>query len=96
MRDALYGTAPRAIIPDITICGKTGTAENPHGQDHSVFMAFAPKDDPKIAIAVFVENAGWGGRAAGSIASLMIENYLRGETKRPWLEAYVDKGYFGD
>lgn len=96
MRDALYGTAPRAVIPGITICGKTGTVENPHGEDHSVFMAFGPKDDPKIAIAVFVENAGWGGRAAGSIASLIIEKYLRDETQRPWLEAYVDKGNFGD
>lgn len=96
MKDALYGTAPRAIIPDIVICGKTGTAENPHGEDHSVFMAFAPKDDPKIAISVYVENAGWGGRAAGSIASLLIENYLKGETTRPWLEQYVFNGYFGD
>ena len=96
MKDALYGTAPRAIIPDIVICGKTGTAENPHGEDHSVFMAFAPKEDPKIAISVYVENAGWGGRAAGSIASLIIEKYLRGEITRLWLENYVLKGYFGD
>ncbi|MCG8319405.1 MAG: penicillin-binding protein 2 [Cytophagales bacterium] len=94
MQEALSGTAGRAIIQDIEICGKTGTAENPHGEDHSVFMAFAPKDDPKIAIAVYVENAGWGGRAAASTASLLIEKYIRGEITRPWLEDYVLKGKF--
>jgi penicillin-binding protein 2 len=94
MRDALSGTATRAIIKDIAICGKTGTAQNPQGEDHSVFMAFAPMDDPKIAIAVYVENAGWGGRAAASTASLMIEKYLRGHITRPALEEYVIKGNF--
>ncbi len=77
--EALYGTAARAIMKDLVIAGKTGTAQNPHGEDHSVFIAFAPKDNPKIAIAVYVENAGWGGRAAASTASLMIEKYLRGD-----------------
>lgn len=96
MSDAIYGTAQRAIIPGITLCGKTGTAQNPHGYDHSVFMAFAPKENPKIAIAVYVENAGWGGRSAASIASLMIERYLTGEVKRKPLEAYVLKGDFLD
>jgi penicillin-binding protein 2 len=89
MAEALYGTANRAIIQDLVIAGKTGTAQNPHGEDHSVFVAFAPKDDPKIAIAVYVENAGWGGRAAASTASLMIEKYLRGQITRPQLEEYV-------
>jgi len=71
------GTARRARIHEsIIVCGKTGTAQNPHGEDHSVFMAFAPKDNPKIAIAVFVENAGYGGTWAAPIASLMIEQYL--------------------
>ena len=71
------GTARRARIHDsIIVCGKTGTAQNPHGEDHSVFIAFAPKDNPKIAIAVFVENAGFGGAWAAPIASLMIEQYL--------------------
>ena len=70
------GTARSAFIWDIPIAGKTGTAQNPHGEDHSVFFGFAPKDDPKIAIAVFVENAGWGGSYAAPIASLMIEKYL--------------------
>lgn len=96
MSDAIYGTAPRAVIPGIALCGKTGTAENPQGFDHSVFMAFAPKDNPKIAIAVYVENAGWGGRAAASIASLMIEKYLTGEVKRTSLVEYVLKGDFLD
>ncbi|MEZ4879266.1 MAG: penicillin-binding transpeptidase domain-containing protein [Chitinophagales bacterium] len=70
------GTARIAQIPDIIFCGKTGTAENPHGKDHSVFAGFAPKDNPKIAIAVFVENAGFGATYAAPIASLMVEKYL--------------------
>ncbi|MBN7814104.1 penicillin-binding protein 2 [Algoriphagus pacificus] len=94
MAQALYGTATRAIIKDIEIAGKTGTAQNPHGEDHSVFVAFAPKSDPKIAIAVYVENAGWGGRAAASTASLMIEKYIRKEITRPELEQYVLAGNF--
>lgn len=96
MEEALHGTAWRAIIPGIAICGKTGTVENPHGEDHSVFMAFAPKDDPKIAISVYVENSGWGGRAAASTASLVIEKYLKGEISKKWLEDYVLKGDFLD
>jgi len=71
------GTARRAKIHDsLIVCGKTGTAQNPHGEDHSVFIAFAPKDNPQIAIAVYVENAGFGGTWAAPIASLMIEQYL--------------------
>jgi len=72
-------TAGIAAISDIVVCGKTGTAQNPHGKEHSVFVAFAPKDDPKIAIMVFVENAGYGATYAAPIASLMIEKYLKGE-----------------
>jgi penicillin-binding protein 2 len=70
------GTARRARLKNIVVCGKTGTAQNPHGEDHSIFIAFAPKDNPKIAIAVYVENAGFGGTWAAPIASLMIEKYL--------------------
>ena len=73
------GTARRARLDSITVCGKTGTAQNPHGKDHSIFIAFAPKDDPKIAIAVYIENAGFGGTWAAPIASLMIEQYLTGQ-----------------
>jgi penicillin-binding protein 2 len=79
-------TARHISIPDITICGKTGTAQNPHGDDHSVFIAFAPKDNPKIAIAVYVENAGYGSTMAAPVASLMIEKYLTGEIKNKWRE----------
>jgi len=82
-------TARNARIPDIVVCGKTGTAENPHGNDHSIFIAFAPKDDPKIAIAVYVENQGFGTTYAAPIASLMIEKYLTGEVKRTWYENWV-------
>jgi penicillin-binding protein 2 len=72
------GTGQMARLSDITVCGKTGTVQNPHGEDHSVFFAFAPMNKPKIAIAVFVENAGWGGTWAAPIASLIIEKYLKG------------------
>lgn len=73
------GTARRARSKDITICGKTGTVQNGDYPDHSVFIAFAPREDPKIAIAVYVEYAGFGGTWAAPIASLMIEKYLKGE-----------------
>ncbi len=80
----------RARLADIIVCGKTGTVENaPPMHDHSVFIAFAPKDNPKIAVSVYVEDAGQGARAAASIASLMIEKYLLGQTKRPYIEQYV-------
>lgn len=83
------GTARRARTDGITVCGKTGTAENPHGEDHSVFIAFAPKDDPKIAIAVYVENAGFGGTWAAPIASLMIEQYINGTVADTLKEARI-------
>ncbi|MEL6123407.1 MAG: penicillin-binding protein 2 [Bacteroidota bacterium] len=73
------GTGYRAYVPGIEMCGKTGTSQNPFGEDHSVFFAFAPKEDPKVAIAVFVENAGGGGAVAAPIGGLMIEKYLKGE-----------------
>ncbi len=85
-------TARIAKIKDIVICGKTGTAENPHGADHSIFIAFAPKDNPEIAIVVYVENEGFGSSWAAPIASLMIEKYITREVKRRWLEQYVLKG----
>ncbi len=74
----LAGTGRRSRIPDITMCGKTGTVENNKGKDHSTFIAFAPKDNPKIAIAVYVENGGYGSTYAAPIASLMIEKYMNG------------------
>jgi penicillin-binding protein 2 len=85
------GTASLAFNSDIPTCGKTGTSQNPHGEDHSVFFAFAPKDHPKIAIAVYVENAGAGGAIAAPIASLMIEKYLSKKIKRKELEETMRK-----
>jgi penicillin-binding protein 2 len=73
------GTGKQARMDNIIVCGKTGTVQNPHGEDHSVFFAFAPMKNPKIAIAVFVENAGWGGSWAAPISQLMIEKYLKGK-----------------
>ncbi|MDR2009521.1 MAG: penicillin-binding protein 2 [Bacteroidales bacterium] len=74
-----YGTGFYGRIPGVKVCGKTGTVQNPHGKDHSVFVAFAPKDDPKIAIAVYIENAGFGGVWAAPVARLVMEKYLTGE-----------------
>ncbi len=82
------GSAAMSYIPTIAVCGKTGTAENPHGSDHSIFMAFAPKEDPKIAVSVYVENGVWGSRYAAPIASMIIEKYLTDSIayNRKWLE----------
>ena len=63
-------------LDSVVICGKTGTVQNPHGADHSAFVAFAPRDTPKIAIAVYIENAGFGATYAAPIAGLLIEKYL--------------------
>ncbi len=71
-----FGTATNVQIPGIEICAKTGTAQNPHGKNHSIFVAFAPRQNPRIAIAVVVENAGYGATWAAPIASLMMEKYL--------------------
>lgn len=83
------GTANSAYVEGLDICGKTGTAQNPHGKDNSVFICFAPMNHPKIAIAAYVENAGWGGSWACPIASLMVEKYLCGEVKRADLEQRI-------
>jgi len=84
-------TARIAALDSITVCGKTGTAQNPHGDDHAVFIAFAPRDHPKIAIAVYVENSGFGATYAAPVASLMIEKYLRGKiTNKPMEQRMLD------
>ena len=80
------GTAAIAHVDSLDISGKTGTAQNPRGADNSVFICFAPMDHPRIAIAAYVENGGFGATYAAPIASLMVEQYLKGETSRPWLE----------
>ncbi len=72
------GTCRRAAIPEIEVCGKTGTAQNPHGKDHSAFMGFAPYHDPRIAVCVYVENGGWGATFGVPIGSLVMEKYLTG------------------
>lgn len=81
-----HGTARWYKLDDIPMCGKTGTVENPHGKDHSLFVAFAPMENPRIAIAVVVENAGFGATYAVPIATLMIEKYLKGEISRKNVE----------
>ncbi len=83
------GTAWRARVSGFSVCGKTGTAENPPNEDHSIFIAFAPKEDPKIAISVIVENGGFGNIWAAPIASLMAEQYLTDSISRPYMEEYV-------
>jgi len=84
------GTGRNAWLPDVIVCGKTGTVQmEPISTDHSVFIAFAPREHPKIAISVYVENAGQGALAGAMIASLMIEKYLFGKTKRPYVEDFV-------
>jgi penicillin-binding protein 2 len=98
------GTASGLGVEGIEICGKTGTAENfmiingkrTKLQDHSIFVAFAPKDNPKIAIAVFVENGYWGKRWAGPIATLMIERYLKGKITRTDFEKRMLEGSLKD
>ncbi len=87
-----FGTAGGLALPNITICGKTGTAQNPHGTDHSIFVAFAPKNEPKIAISVYVENGGYGSTWAAPIATLMIEKYLSDSISKPWLEQKMIQG----
>ena len=72
------GTCRRAALPDIAVAGKTGTAQNPHGRDHSAFMGFAPYENPKIAVAVYVENGGFGATFGVPIGSLVMEKYLKG------------------
>ena len=87
-----HGTARWYRNDSIPMCGKTGTVQNPHGDDHSLFIAFAPKDNPQIAIAVVVENSGFGSTWAVPIATLMLEKYLQGEISRKWVEERMVNG----
>ncbi len=81
-------------MSDIQMCGKTGTSQNKYGENHSIFMAFAPRENPKIAIAVFVENAGSGGAHAAPIASLCIEKFIKGHVDRKAIEKkWMEKSY---
>ncbi len=84
----------RAKLKDIEVCGKTGTVQNDPNPDHSVFIAFAPRDNPKIAVSVYVESAGQGARAAAAISGLLIEKYLKQDSAALYFEPYVLKGDF--
>ena len=79
------GTSTDAYLEGWDVCGKTGTAQNPHGKDHSTFLSFAPRNNPRIAISVYVENGGFGASAALPIASLLEEFYLTDTIRRPEL-----------
>lgn len=101
--DAMYDVVEKgtgrwyAKVPGIEICGKTGTVENPHGEDHSVFIAFAPKDNPKIAVAAIIERAGFGSMWAAPVASLMIEKYLNKKIVRKRVEKRIlEKNFIRD
>jgi len=87
-----HGTARWAKLDGVRICGKTGTVQNPHGKDHSIFVAFAPMENPQIAMSVIVENAGYGSTWAAPIASLMIEQYLNDTITRKRLEKRILDG----
>lgn len=88
------GTGRWYNIPELSMCGKTGTVQNPHGKDHAIFIGFAPKDEPKIAVAVVVENAGFGATWACPIASLMMEKYLTDSISRPALMEKMTSTHF--
>ncbi|MCF8232294.1 MAG: penicillin-binding protein 2 [Bacteroidales bacterium] len=87
-----HGTARWYDIDSIPMGGKTGTVQNPHGKDHSIFIAFAPQEKPNIALSVIVENSGYGSKWAVPIATLMIEKYLKGEISRKWVEDRMLEG----
>ena len=90
-RVMVYGTGRHYAIDSLHMAGKTGTAQNPHGRDHAIFIGFAPVEDPKIAVAVVVENAGFGATWAAPIASMMMEQYLNGEMKRKDLKKNISE-----
>ena len=99
MRQAvLGGTCRLANSSEYEVCGKTGTAQNPHGQDHSVFMGFAPRENPKIAICVYVENGGWGATYGVPIGALMMEQYINGrlsEASQARATSFENKHLYG-
>ena len=87
------GTGTGAKIEGVEMAGKTGTAQNPHGEDHSIFILIAPINNPKIVVSVVVENGGWGATWAVPIASLIVEKYLKGKVKREDLEKRIIEGH---
>lgn len=90
--EGAHGTARGSKIPGISAGGKTGTAQNPHGENHSIFIAFAPVEDPQIALSIIIENGGYGSTWAAPIASLMMEKYIKGYSERPQVEKRMMEG----
>lgn len=90
--EGAHGTARGSKIPGVTAGGKTGTAQNPHGDNHSIFIAFAPVENPQIALSIIIENGGYGSTWAAPIASLMMERYIKGHTDRPAVEERMMNG----
>ena len=90
--EGAHGTARGSKIPGISAGGKTGTAQNPHGDNHSIFIAFAPVEDPQIALSIIIENGGYGSTWAAPIASLMMEKYIKGYSERPQVEKRMMEG----
>ena len=95
-RVMIYGTGRHFAIDSLHMAGKTGTVQNPHGRDHAIFIGFAPVEDPQIAVAVVVENAGFGATWACPIASMMIEQYLTGEVKRRDLKKRISEAVLNE
>ena len=92
--DGIEQAGPFGAVPDDLEMQWQAQIDQPADGQQSVFIAFAPKDDPKIAVSVYVQNAGQGARAAASVAGLMIEKYLKGSIDRKWIEAYAKRGEF--
>ena len=90
--EGAHGTARGSKIPGVSAGGKTGTAQNPHGENHSIFIAFAPVEDPQIALSIIIENGGYGSTWAAPIASLMMEKYIKGYSERPQVEKRMMEG----
>ena len=90
------GTGRHYAIDSLNMAGKTGTAQNPHGKDHAIFIGFAPVDDPKIAVAVVVENAGFGATWACPVATMLMEQYLNGELKRTGLKKKISESVLNE
>ena len=95
-RVMVRGTGRHYAIDSLNMAGKTGTVQNPHGRDHAIFIGFAPVEDPKIAVAVVVENAGFGATWACPIATMMIEQYLTGEIKRKDLRKRIGESVLNE
>ena len=95
-RVMIYGTGRHFAIDSLHMAGKTGTVQNPHGRDHAIFIGFAPVEDPQIAVAVVVENAGFGATWACPIASMMIEQYLTGEVRRRDLKKRISEAVLNE